>query len=230
MKWDVRIAKTMGANGHRFQLDVAFSSDAERLVLFGSSGAGKSLTLQAMAGLLRPDAGRVAIGGMALFDSAAGIDVAAGERRLGYVFQEYALFPHLTVRQNVAFGLARGWRNPGRDPVDPAVERWLETLELGALGRRFPDQLSGGQRQRTALARALVGEPRALLLDEPFAALDSGLRERLRTELGELQLRLAIPIMLITHDPADVAAFAGEVIALDGGRVVGSRAVVSAPA
>ena len=230
MKWDVSVARSMGQGANRFQLDVAFASDCERLVLFGPSGAGKSLTLKAMAGLLRPDAGRIAVDGSTVFDAAAGIDLAAGARRLGYVFQEYALFPHLTVRQNVAFGLDKGLRNPRRDAAVPAVDRWLATFELASLGHRYPDELSGGQRQRTALARALVAEPRALLLDEPFAALDSGLRERLRAELGELQLRLALPIVLITHDAADVAAFAGEVIALDGGRVVGSGTAVSAPA
>lgn len=230
MKWDVRVARSMGTGANRFQLDVAFASDSERLVLYGPSGAGKSLTLQAIAGLLRPDDGRIAVDGTTVFDAAAGIDVAAGARRLGYVFQEYALFPHLTVRQNVAFGLERGFRNPRRDAAAPAVDHWLSTFELTPLGHRFPDELSGGQRQRTALARALVAEPRALLLDEPFAALDSGLRERLRAELGELQHRLAVPIVLITHDAADVAAFAGEVIALDGGRVVGNGAAVSAPA
>lgn len=230
MKWDVRVARSMGHGANRFQLDVAFASDCDRLVLFGPSGAGKSLTLKAMAGLLRPDAGLVAVDGSIVFDAATGIDLAAGARRLGYVFQEYALFPHLTVRQNVAFGLDKGLRNPRRDASSPAVDRWLATFELASLGHRYPDELSGGQRQRTALARALVAEPRALLLDEPFAALDSGLRKRLRAELGELQLRLALPIVLITHDAADVAAFAGEVIALDGGRVVGSGTAVSAPA
>ena len=101
-------------------------------------------------------------------------DVAAGARRLGYVFQEYALFPHLTVRHNVAFGLERGFRNPRRDAAAPAVDRWLSTFELTPLGHRFPDQLSGSQWQRTALARALVAEPRALLIDEPFRVVGAG--------------------------------------------------------
>ena len=220
MKWSVAIRRKMSDATHTFDLDVSFSSAAKRLVLLGPSGAGKTLTLKAIAGLLRPDAGTIAFDGETLFDGAHAVDVPSRERRLGYVFQEYALFPHLTVRQNVSFGLDKGWRNPGRRSVDPAAERWLDALEIGALGDRFPDQLSGGQRQRTALARALAAEPRALLLDEPFAALDVTLREKLRAELRELQVRFAVPILLITHDPADVEAFADEVIDIEGGRVV----------
>jgi len=216
-KWEVSVYKSLASGGHRFELDVAFSSNATRLVLFGPSGAGKSLTLKAMAGLLRPDRGRVALAGDALFDSQAGIDVPARDRHLGYLFQEYALFPHLTVRQNVAFGLDKGLRNPRRRVASAPVERWLETLELAALGDRYPDELSGGQRQRTALARTLAAEPRALLLDEPFAALDAPLRVKLRDELRELQARLALPMLLITHDEADIEAFADEVVYLDAG-------------
>jgi molybdate transport system ATP-binding protein len=220
VKWDVAIAKSVGAGAHRFELAVEFRSDVERLVLFGPSGAGKTLTLKAIAGLLRPDAGHIRMGAATLFDHAGGIDQPARERVCGYLFQEYALFPHLTVRQNVAFGLGRGWRNPRRHGGGQAVDRWLDALELRELSARFPDQLSGGQRQRVALARALVGEPRALLLDEPFAALDEPLRNRLRAELAELQARLALPILLITHDPADVDAFADDIVHLDGGRAV----------
>jgi molybdate transport system ATP-binding protein len=220
MKWSVSIRRKMSDAAHTFDLDVSFSSQATRLVLFGPSGAGKTLTLKAIAGLLRPDAGTISFEGETLFDAARGIDVPSRERRLGYVFQEYALFPHLTVRQNVSFGLGKGWRNPGRRGVNPAAERWLEALELGALGDRFPDQISGGQRQRTALARALAAEPRALLFDEPFAAMDLALRDKLRAELRAVQVRFALPMLLITHDAADVEAFADEVIHIDAGRVV----------
>ena len=220
MKWDVAVRKTMAAGAHRFELDVSFQRDVERLVLFGPSGAGKTLTLKAIAGLLRPDWGHIRMAGETVFDAAAGVDTPARQRSSGFLFQEYALFPHLTVRQNVAFGLAPGWRNPRRDAGGAAVERWLDALELRALGDRFPDQLSGGQRQRVALARALAGEPRALLLDEPFAALDEPLRNRLRAELAELQARLSLPILLITHDPADVEAFADDLVHIEHGSVV----------
>ena len=223
--WDVSVRKTVGSGEHAFVLDLAFRSDASRLVLFGPSGAGKSLTLKVLAGLLRPDAGRVSVGGTLLFDGAERIDIATRHRRVGYVFQEYALFPHLDVRQNVAFGLSAGWRNPRRAVASAQVDRWLEACGLGACASRFPDQLSGGQRQRTALARALAGEPRMLLLDEPFAALDASLRARLRDELGELQARSGVPTLLITHDEADVAAFADEVVEIDGGRSTGQQRI-----
>jgi molybdate transport system ATP-binding protein len=222
-RWDVSVQKALESGGHRFELDVAFRSDAARLVLFGPSGAGKSLTLRAIAGLLRPDGGAIAVDGEQLLDVPSGTDVPCRERRLGYLFQEYALFPHLTVRQNVSFGLRRGWRNPRRGETLAEADRWLDTLDIRPLADRYPDQLSGGQRQRTALARALAGEPRALLLDEPFAALDASLRVRLRDELRELQARLGVPILLITHDEADVAAFADDVVRIEDGRVLARR-------
>jgi molybdate transport system ATP-binding protein len=223
-RWNIAIDTRVGRSTKsrpdaRFHLDVAFASDASRLVLFGPSGAGKSLTLRAIAGLMRPDRGHVEIDGATLFDSASGVDVPTRDRRLAYLFQDYALFPHLTVRQNVAFGLDHGWRNPPRRSADPRVEEWLSTLEIDGLADRYPEQLSGGQRQRTALARALVGEPRALLLDEPFAALDEALRRRLRLQLAALQQRLMLPMLLITHDAADVEQFGDAVVTLKDGRV-----------
>lgn len=218
--WDVDVRRRLQHGDRRFDLAVQWRSAAQRLVLFGPSGAGKTQTLQMIAGLARPDRGHIRLGGTALFDAAGGVDLRPQARRLAYVFQDYALFPHLTVRQNVAFGVRRGWLNPGRQVRHAAVDRWLDAFSLASLAGLYPDQLSGGQRQRTALARALVAEPRALLLDEPFAALDRGLRRRLRGELSRLLGELQLPMILITHDEEDVEDLADEVVHLDAGRVV----------
>ncbi|ANH69581.1 sulfate/molybdate ABC transporter ATP-binding protein [Mitsuaria sp. 7] len=219
MSFEVRIRKHVEGGGRRFELDVAFSTDARRTVIYGPSGAGKSLTLQAIAGLLKPDEGTLYIDGRPVFDSASRIDVPARERRLGYLFQDYALFPQLTVRQNIAFALKRGWRNPSRHDGGEAVDRWIQSFELERVAQQRPHQLSGGQRQRTALARALVNEPRALLLDEPFSALDPELRGRMRAELDTLLERVGVPMLMITHDPEDLARFGDHRVMLRDGRV-----------
>ena len=228
MIWDVELHRALVHERTRFDLEVRFASDAERLVLHGASGAGKTQTLKMIAGIARPDRGRVVVADRALYDSASRISLSAQERRLGYVFQDYALFPHLTVRQNIAFGLRRGWLNPARSFADAAVERWIATFHLGAVAGHYPHQLSGGQRQRTALARALVNGPDALLLDEPFAALDKALARRLRGELKELQEQLRVPMLLITHDDDDLRDLAQGVVELKGGRVVAAPAAVEA--
>jgi molybdate transport system ATP-binding protein len=219
MPLTVDIRKTLHSAERRFTLDVSFTTTARRVVLFGPSGAGKSLTLQAIAGLLRPDEGVIALAGETLFDSARGIDQKPQARKLAYLFQDYALFPHLNVRQNIAFGLHEGWLNPRRHVTHPDVDYWLIALDLVGLAGNHPAQLSGGQKQRVALARALVAKPRLLLLDEPFSALDGRLRERMRRELSELQQRLDIPMLLITHDADDVAAFGDQVVQVNDGGV-----------
>ena len=218
--WDIDISKRLRHGDSRFDLEFHCRSDARRLALFGPSGAGKSQTLQAIAGLVRPDRGHIRVLGQTLHDSEAAVHLSPQARRLAYVFQDYALFPHLTVRQNVAFSLQGGWCNPPRRAAADAVSAWLENFELLAVEHHLPHQLSGGQRQRTALARVLVMQPRALLLDEPFAALDRALRDRLRDELAALQQRLAIPMLLITHDEHDLRSLADEVVHLADGRVV----------
>ncbi|UXH78644.1 ABC transporter ATP-binding protein [Roseateles amylovorans] len=223
MSFDVSIRKRVVGGDRSFELAVAFRTDARRTVIYGPSGAGKSLTLQAIAGLLKPDEGTIAVDGQPVFDSATQVDVPARARRLGYLFQDYALFPRLTVRQNIAFGLQRGWLNPGRHGGGEAVDRWLQAFELEHVAQQRPHQLSGGQRQRTALARALVNQPRALLLDEPFSALDPELRDRMRGELDALLDRIGIPMLMITHDPEDLARFGDHRIMLRDG-------VVRAPA
>ena len=219
MSFDVAIEKTVRSARRSFELRVRFTTDARRTVIFGPSGAGKSLTLQALAGLLTPDAGRISFGDDVLFDRAAGIDIPARHRGFGYLFQDYALFPKLNVRQNIAFGLSQGLRNPSAQVDHEAVERWLRAFELVDVAGQRPDELSGGQRQRTALARALVHSPRALLLDEPFSALDPELRERMRAELDELLTRIDIPVLMITHDPQDLEWFGDAALYLRDGQI-----------
>jgi molybdate transport system ATP-binding protein len=219
MKILVDIKKRLWSGRRVFSLDVAFASDQDIVVLFGPSGAGKSLTLQAIAGLTTPDAGRIVAGDRVLFDAAREIRVPARHRDVGYVFQDYALFPHLTVAQNVSFGLKRGWPwyQPRGDRL--ALEEVLEIFELTALRHSPPRDLSGGQRQRVALARALIRRPSLLLLDEPFSALDALLRAKMRRELLKVQARFQVPVILITHDPEDVAALAQTVVVYDTGRI-----------
>ena len=211
---DVQIRKRLATgrkSGDSFSLDVSLSCATRRLVLFGHSGSGKTLTLQSLAGLVRPDGGYIKIGDDVLYASEKGIDLPARERHLGYVFQDYALFPHLTVRRNVEFALDKTKRTLFGRPSPAArksVDDLLERFEVGHLAERYPREISGGQRQRVALARALITAPRMLLLDEPFAALDPLLRVRMRREIRALLDEWNIPVVLITHDPADVDAFA----------------------
>ena len=215
---DVQLHAEVRDRHRQFTLQMAFASEAPVVALFGPSGAGKSLTLQAIAGLLRPSAGHVRVAGRTLFDSHAGIDLPPEARGVGCVFQHYALFPHLTVRQNVAFGLSSWRRRPGRG-VQERVDALLEAFGLGPLASSRPETLSGGQRQRVALARALACEPQLLLLDEPFAALNPQLRKQLRAELRDCVQRWQVPALLITHDVDDVLALANQACCVDGGRV-----------
>lgn len=216
---DVDFRASVSDGARRFELDMRFAADAPVTVLYGSSGAGKSLTLQALAGLLRPREGHIRFNRQAVFDSATGIDLPASARRVGYLFQNYALFPHLNVRDNVAFGLTRWGRRMGPS-TRQRVDEVMRSLEIESLAASRPDALSGGQQQRVALARALARQPEMLLLDEPFAALNPMLRVRLRGELKQIQQRFAVPMMIISHDIDDVVALADVMFVVEGGRVV----------
>jgi molybdate transport system ATP-binding protein len=199
-----------------FTLDVAWQAGDEVVTLFGPSGAGKSLTLQCLAGLARPDAGRVVVNGRVFDDTAAGIHLPPQARRLGYVFQGYALFPHLTVAENVAFGLRHR----------PAPERrWrtgeiLAQMALEELATRYPGELSGGQQQRVALGRAIAPDPAVLLLDEPLSALDAPLRRQLREDLRALVVGLRRTVVLVTHDLGEAYQLGDRLILYEAGRVV----------
>ena len=211
MTIDVQIRKQLRAGDRVFDLDIAFSSNSKRIVLFGPSGSGKSLTLKAIAGLMTPDQGHIRLNQRALFDRQQKINLPPQERNAAYLFQDYALFPHLTVAQNIAFGLRRGCLPLRRPATHPAVAKWMDNFDLQTTATSYPDQLSGGQRQRVALARALVTQPDVLLLDEPFSALDLSLRQHMRLQLSQLQQQLDVPMLIITHDPADVEIL-GEVV------------------
>jgi molybdate transport system ATP-binding protein len=209
---DIRVVKSLSAGATPFTLNIAFCSADDRVIVVGPSGVGKSLLMQSIAGTVRPDAGHVRLAGRTLFDADAGIDIPAHKRRLGVVFQDYALFPHLDVRQNVGFGLTKGALTMARYRREPRVEDWLARMDLEHVAHHYPDQLSGGQRQRVAVARAAISEPAALLLDEPFAALDPSLRRLVRDQVDALQRRLDIPLLLITHDKEDAVALGGHVV------------------
>ncbi|GAB3355978.1 ABC transporter ATP-binding protein [Modestobacter lapidis] len=191
--------------------------DGEVLAVLGPNGAGKSTVLRVLAGLLTPDGGRVALDGDTVWDDDA-THLPAHRRSLGMVFQDHLLFPHLTVCDNVAFGLrTRGAR---RAPARAAAAAWLDRVGLEGLGDRRPGELSGGQAQRAALARALVGDPRVLLLDEPLSALDARTRLTVRAELHRHLAEYAGSAVLVTHDPVDAMALAGRVVVVEDGRVV----------
>jgi molybdate transport system ATP-binding protein len=192
-----------------FALDIRFDAPPGVTVLFGRSGAGKTTIVNAVAGLLRPDEGRVAVGGRVLLDTAAGVWVPAHRRRVGYVFQDARLFPHRSVAGNLAYG-ARGRGDP--DGV-------IGMLGLAPLLDRRPRDLSGGERQRVAIGRALLSDPALLLADEPLAALDAPRKAEILPYLERLRDALAIPILYVTHQPAEVARLATTVVAVEAGRV-----------
>ena len=204
MALDVHVAHPL----RTFGLDLELTVEPGTVALVGPSGAGKTSILRTIAGLLRPDSGRVALDAETWLDTARRIDVPPERRRVGFVFQEYALFPHLDVRANIGF--ARGRR----------VDELLERFGIASLAEARPTALSGGERQRVALARALAREPRVLLLDEPLSALDAFTRARIRGELRELLRELGLPTVVVTHDFDDAAALADLVGVLVEGRVL----------
>jgi molybdate transport system ATP-binding protein len=221
----VQIRKLMGQD---FDLDLALALPPGITILFGPSGAGKTTLLDCMAGLIRPDAGRIAVREKALFDSTLGINVPSRLRRVGYVFQDLAIFPHMTVQDNVEYGLSRlgsGQRKQRSGVI-------LESLRIAALRARRPGQISGGERQRVALARALVIDPAILLLDEPLAALDVVTKSKIIEDLRTWNQQHGVPILYVTHSREEVFALGEQVIVLENGGVIAQgtpHQVMSAP-
>jgi molybdate transport system ATP-binding protein len=204
-------------------LDVAFRVEpGELLALVGHSGSGKTTILRTIAGLWRPDHGKVSVAGGAWMDSGAGVNLAPHQRRVGVVFQNYALFPHMTAAQNIMAAMDH--------PDRAEAGRILDLVHLDGLADRKPAQLSGGQQQRVAVARALARRPQVLLLDEPFSAVDRATRERLHAEIMALRAHLQMPVVLVTHDMNEAQLLADRMVVIDKGRVVreGTTAAVMA--
>jgi len=211
MGLEVRLQKKI--NG--FTLDIEWQIGNELAVLFGFSGAGKSMTLQMIAGLMLPDAGHVRLNEMTYFDSVIKTDIPAQRRPFGYVFQDLALFPHMTVLQNILYGAAD---IPKEDRQDKAREM-VSTFKLSDFADRYPRELSGGQKQRVAFARALIRRPKVLLLDEPFSALDRPLRLEMRRLLREVRDSFVIPALLVTHDFEEAVTISDTMIIYEHGKI-----------
>lgn len=211
---DLHIRKALRTADRHFELDVAITAQARRLVLMGPSGIGKTMVLQALAGLLQPDEGRIHIRGHEFFDSVKGLCLSPQKRRVGYLFQDYALLPHLSVLSNVGFGLHGGvWGRMRKQQKEEAMH-WLERFQIAHLAQQRPRALSGGQQQRVALARLAILKPRVLLLDEPFSALDPDLRHAMREEVDGLLTSLDIPLLMVTHDEQDRIALNAQALRL----------------
>jgi len=199
-----------------FKLDVEWAMDNELSVLFGYSGAGKSMTLQLLAGLMQPDEGWIQADDRFLFDSRSNTNLPPQARSIGYVFQNLALFPHMTVKENIFYG-ATGLRKEQREK---RCREMLSGFHLVGLEERLPSEISGGQQQRVALARALIRRPGLLLLDEPFSALDLPLRREMQQFLKEIRDEFNIPVILVTHDLSEAFSVADRIIIYSQGRVV----------
>lgn len=213
MSIEVNVKRQIGT----FKLDVNFKALNGTVGLLGASGCGKSMTLQMIAGIMKPDEGIIVVNGRVFFDSDEGINLSIQERRVGYVFQNYALFPNMTSYQNIACGIRE--KLP-KEEKKKLVKRMLADMHLDGLGKRKPAQLSGGQQQRVALARTLISRPEVLLLDEPLSALDSFLKDKLLTELKDILAGYEKDTILVTHNRDEVYEICGQTAIMDGGRML----------
>src|ERR1700730_5907696 len=225
---EARFRKRLAAPERNFVLEAEFQGGPGFTILFGPSGAGKTTVLDCVAGLAKPDSGRIAVGDRVLFDAARSIDFPVAKRRVGYVFQSLALFPHLTVEKNVQYGLA-DFPQAERTTRATAI---LQAFRIAHLAQRYPREISGGESQRTALARTLVTDPAVLLLDEPLAALDASTKAKIIDDLRLWNQAHRIPILYVTHSREEVFLLGEHVIVLDTGRIVAQgtpHEVIEAP-
>lgn len=221
---EVQIRKTFVSSKRRqFNLDVQFSSPCGVTVIFGPSGSGKTTVLQCIAGLVSPDSGSISVAGESFYDSALKVNNPAQRRRVGYVFQDLALFPHMSVSRNVGFGV----RANGK-PKPQLIGEILERFRILDLAHHRPAEISGGEKQRVALARALVTQPRVLLLDEPFSALDDELKRGIISDLKQWLRDNPIPVLFVTHDREEARALGDRVVLFKDGRIAGEGAVQEA--
>src|SRR5262245_49557734 len=207
-------------SGQAFRLDVEFTAPSGVTILFGPSGSGKTTCLRAVAGIVTPDEGRISLDERLYFDSASGLNLPIQQRRVGFVFQDYVLFPHLTAEQNVAYGIRSGENRVSKAAKRERARELLSLLGIEYAGRQYPRELSGGESQRVALARALASDPAIVLLDEPLSAVDAKTRARLLLEIKATQQRTGIPFLYVTHNVAEVVEIGDHVIVLDEGRVI----------
>ena len=225
---DAQFRKRFAAPAQQFVLEAAFEAPPGFTILFGPSGAGKTTALDCVAGLAKPDSGRIAIGNRVLFDAAKSIDLPVAKRHVGYVFQSLALFPHLTLEKNVQYGLTH-FPQPERAGRTSSI---LQAFRIAHLAQRYPREISGGESQRAALARTLVTDPAVLLLDEPLAALDAATKSKIIDDLRQWNQAHRIPILYVTHSREEVFALGERVIVLDAGRIVAQgtpHEVIEAP-
>ncbi len=221
----VDIEKTVGS----FHLKTSFTADKEILSLLGASGCGKSMTLKCIAGIMKPDKGRIELNGKVLFDSEKKIDLKPQDRHVGLLFQSYALFPSMTVLGNLKAGCRKG---TDKGKIEKMIQQYTEMFELTDLLTRYPHELSGGQQQRVAIARILLSEPDVLLLDEPFSALDSYLRFKVEREMLDILLKVQKPVLLVSHDRDEVYRMSDRIAVMNNGciDVIGEKtAVFKAP-
>jgi molybdate transport system ATP-binding protein len=214
---EIHVEKDLG----NFSLNLSLSLQKGLTVLFGPSGSGKTLTLHTIAGLVEPDSGTIRLNGVVYFDKKGGVNLPIPRRRVGYVFQEPSLFPHMNVFENIAFGISGLPFGERKEKVHHMIER----MRLGGLEKSFPHQISGGQKQRVALARAIVTSPLLLLLDEPFASLDNPVREKLRLDLIRIREEDHVPVVFVTHDVEEAFVLSDEIVVLNDGKVeqIGSK-------